>query len=105
MCGKSRVSSAISVCDNLTKFHNWFFNSGGLGVGAVVTGWCKLKVRARLVTYTKFFSAIIFILVLLGLIDLSDIVTLCNRPNSCYQQTVNWLKCFDMPLLSLGLFS
>ena len=50
----------------------------------------------------QLFSAMIFISVLLGLMDFSDIVTLCNRPNSCYQQN---LKCFDMPLLSLGLFS
>ena len=33
---------------------------------------------------------------------LSDIVMLCSGPNSCGQQN---LKCFDMPLLSLGLFS
>ena len=44
----------------------------------------------------------IFVSVLLGLMDFSDILTLCNRPNSCYQQN---LKCFDMPLLPLGLFS
>ena len=49
----------------------------------------------------QFFSAVIYILVLLGLMDFSDIVILCSRPNSCCQQN---LKCFDMPLLSLGLF-
>ena len=38
--------------------------------------------------YTKFFSAMIFIS---GLMDFSDIVILCNRPNSCFQQN---LKCF-----------
>ena len=48
------------------------------------------------------FSAMIFISVLLGLIDFSDIVILCSKPNSCCQQN---LMCFDMPLLSLGLFS
>ena len=53
-------------------------------------------------TYQTFFSAMIFISVLLGLIDFSDIVTLRSEPNSCCQQN---LKCFDMPLLSLGLFS
>ena len=54
-------------------------------------------------TYQTFFSAMIFISVLLGLMDFSDIVMLCSRPgNSCCQQS---LKCFDMPLLSLGLFS
>ena len=47
-------------------------------------------------TYQTFFS------VLLGLMDFSDIVMLRSRPNSCCQQN---LKCFDMPLLSLGLFS
>ena len=52
--------------------------------------------------YTIYFSAIIFISVLLGLVYSSDIVILCSRPNSCCQQN---LKCFDMPLLSLGLFS
>ena len=48
------------------------------------------------------FSAMIFISVLLGLIDFSDIVMLRNGPNSCCQQN---LKCYDMPLLSSGLFS
>ena len=46
--------------------------------------------------------AMIFISVLLGLIDFRNIVMLCNGPNSCCQQN---LKCFDMPLLSLGSFS
>ena len=49
-----------------------------------------------------FFSAVIFILVFLGLMDFSDIVILCSWPNSCCQQD---LKCFGMPLLSSGLFS
>ena len=48
------------------------------------------------------FSAMIFITALLGLIDFSDIVMLGSGQNSCCQQN---LKCFDMPLLSLGLFS
>ena len=48
------------------------------------------------------FSAMIFISVLLGLIDFTDTVMLGSGPNSCCQQN---LKCFDMPLLSLGLFS
>ena len=43
-----------------------------------------------------------FILVLLGLMNFSDLVILCSRPNSCCQQN---LKCFDLPLLLLGLFS
>ena len=58
--------------------------------------------RARVEIYTKFFQAMIFISVLLGLIDFSDIVILCSRPNSCCQQNLN---CFDMPLLSSGSFS
>ena len=53
-------------------------------------------------TYQTLFSAVIFISVLLGLIDFGDIVMLRSGPDSCYQQN---LKCFDMPLLSLGLFS
>ena len=53
-------------------------------------------------TYQNIFSAMIFISVLLGMIGFSDIVMLPGGPNSCCQQN---LKCFDMPLLSLGLFS
>ena len=67
----------------------------------MITGWCKLKVRARVEVYANLFSAMIFISVLLGLMDFSDIGILCSRPNSCCQQN---RKCFDMPLLSLGLF-
>ena len=62
-----------------------------------------LKVRARVETLIKtFFSAMIFISVLLGLIDFSHMVMLRSGPNSCCQQNI---KCFDMPLLSLGSFS
>ena len=53
-------------------------------------------------TYQTCFSAMIFISALLGLIDFSDIVMLRSGPNSCCQQN---FKFFDMPLLSLGLFS
>ena len=55
-------------------------------------------------TYQTIFSATIFISVLLGLIDFSDIVMLGSGPNSRCQQN---LKCFDTPLLSrsLGSFS
>ena len=52
-------------------------------------------------TYQNF-PAMIFISVLLGLIDFSDIVMLGSGPNSSCQQN---LECFDMPSLSLGLFS
>ena len=51
---------------------------------------------------SNIFSATIFISVLLGLKDFSDIVMLCSRPNSCCQQN---FKCFDILLLLLGLFS
>ena len=68
----------------------------------VVTGWCKLKVPARVEINTNFVSAMIFISVLSGLMDFSEKMILCNGPNSCCQQN---LKCFDMPLLSLSLFS
>ena len=61
-----------------------------------------MKVRARVETFTKHFFSNDFISVLLGLIDFSDIVMLRSGPNSCCQQN---LKCFDMPLLSLGSFS
>ena len=67
----------------------------------MTTEWCKQKVRARVETLIKrFFSAMIFISVLLGLIDFSDMVMLRSL-NGCCQQN---LKCYDMPLLSLGLF-
>ena len=52
--------------------------------------------------YQILFSAMTFISVLLGLMDFSGIMILCSRPNSCCQQN---LKCFNMPILSLGLFS
>ena len=45
-------------------------------------------------TYQTFISAMIFISVLSGLMDFSDVVMLHSRPNSCCQQN---LKCFDMP--------
>ena len=44
----------------------------------------------------------IFISVLSGLMDFNDKVMLRSMPNSCCQQN---LKCFDVSLLSLGLFS
>ena len=47
-------------------------------------------------------SAMTFISVLSGPIDFSDMVMLRCGPNSCCRQN---LKGFDMPLLSLGLFS
>ena len=64
------------------------------------TEWCKLKVRALVGRHI--FSAMIFIPVLSGLMDFSDMVMLRGRPNSCCQQN---LRCFDIPSLSLGLFS
>ena len=56
-----------------------------------------MKVRAQVEIYTKFFSAIIFISVLLGLIDFSYIVVTNN--------TLSVLIYLYWPLLSLGLFS
>ena len=47
------------------------------------------------------FSSMIFISVLSGLIDFSDIVMLGSGPNSCCQQN---LECVHMLLLSSGLF-
>ena len=40
----------------------------------------------------QIFSAMIFISVLLGLIEFSDIVIMYSRPDSCFQHN---LKCFD----------
>ena len=51
---------------------------------------------------SNIFSVMIFVSVLSGQIDFSDIVILRSGPNSCSQQN---LKCFDLPLLSSGLFS
>ena len=50
----------------------------------MVTGLCKLKGGD---TYQTFFSAMIFISVLLGLMDFSDTVMLRGRPNSCCHAT------------------
>ena len=49
-----------------------------------------------------FFSNDFYFSFMLGLIGFSNIVMLRSGPDSCCQQN---LKCFDMPLLSLGLFS
>ena len=68
----------------------------------MITVWCKLTGSSPGGDIHQNFSAMIFISVLLGLIDFSDIVMLGSGPNSCCQQN---LKCFDMPLLSLDLFS
>ena len=68
----------------------------------MITAWCKLTSPSPGGDIYQNFSAMIFISVLLGLIDFSDIVMLGSGPNSCCQQN---LQCFDMLLLSLGLFS
>ena len=52
--------------------------------------------------YEFFFSTMIFISVLLGPMDFSDIVILCSMLNSRCQQN---FKCCDIPLLSSSLFS
>ena len=56
MHGKSRVSSAISVYDNLKKYSKLVSRQWRLGVGVVITGWCKLKVRARWRFLPNFFQ-------------------------------------------------
>ena len=63
----------------------------------MVTRCCKLKVRDQVEINTKFFSATIFISVLLGLMDFSDVVILCNRPNNCCQQKLKFLICLYYP--------
>ena len=40
----------------------------------MITAWCKVKVRSRVETLIKIFPQMIFISVLLGLIDFSDVV-------------------------------
>ena len=60
--------------------------SSKIEIKSVVTGYCTLEVPARVETLTNLFSAMIIISVLLGLMDFSDIVILCSRPNSCCQQ-------------------
>ena len=57
MHGKSRVSSSISVSNNLKNLE---------------IGFSTVAVRARVEIYTNYFSAVIFISVLL--MDFSDIV-------------------------------
>ena len=53
--------------------------------------------------YQVFVSSMIFqVSFFCSFFYFSDIVILCGRPNSCCQQN---LKCFDMHLLSSGLFS
>ena len=52
--------------------------------------------------YRFFFFSNDFYFSFVGSNGISVIVILYNMPNSCCQQN---LKCFDMPLLSLGLFS
>ena len=68
----------------------------------MITGWGKLNIRARVQIHPSSFFSNDFISVLLGLMDFSDKVILCSRPNSCCQQN---LKSFDMPLLFSKLFS
>ena len=81
MHGKSRVLSAvsvelnlsaISVChlplfyykQNFRQFSHLWRQPSGLGVGVVIIGRWKLKVRAHMEMLTKFFSAMILISVL-----------------------------------------
>ena len=52
--------------------------------------------------YWNCFSNYFYLSFMLGRVDFSDIVILCNRPNNCCQQN---LKCFDDLLFSLGWFS
>ena len=107
--GKSRVSSsAISVelnCLQYLFYHDkqnlkqlsylWRWPSG-LGVGVVIIGLCKMKVRAHVGMFTiSFFSNDFYFSFVLGLMDLSDAAILSSGPNSCCQQNP---KCFDKPL-------
>ena len=67
-----------------------------LGVGAVIIGLCKVKVRAHVGMLIKsFFSNDFYFSFILGLMDFSDTAILCSRPNRCCQQNS---ECFDKPL-------
>ena len=90
--GKTCASAAISVCDNYQNFRIGFSTvavAQCVRRQSSVTGKCKLKVRARLEIYANFFPAMIFISNLLVLMDFSDIVILCSKPNRCCQQNLN----------------
>ena len=74
----------------------------GLGVGEVVIGLCKVKVRAHVGMFTKsFLSNDFYFSLMLGLMDFSDTAVLCSRPNSCCQQNP---KRFNKPLDIFLLF-
>ena len=95
MHGKSRVLSAVSVCDNQQNFIT------GFSIVAVAQ-WARRRSSGHRMVEAEgssrggdlyqLFSAMILFQFLLGLMDFSDPVILCNRPNSCRQQN---LKCFD----------
>ena len=94
----SCVSSAIFVWNN-NKISPCSLNS-------VVAQWVRRwttdhRVMVRIHRET-FFSNCFYLSFMLGQVNFSDIVILCNRPNNFCQQN---LKCFDEPLLSQGLFS
>ena len=64
----------------------------------VIIGLCEVKVRAQVGggMFTKsFLSNDFYFSFMLGLMDFSDTVILCSRPNSCCQQNP---KYFDKPL-------
>ena len=91
----------------IVKIQNWFLSSCGSASG-FNRHWISDHTVVQAAGSSPggdiyhFLSGMIFISVLLGVMDFSDIVILCSRPNRCCQQN---LKCFDMTLLSSDLFS
>ena len=70
----------------------------------MITAWCKLKVRSQGGDSCQKFCAMIFISVLLGLIDVSDIVMLGSGPNSCCQQNLQgWTGMYTLVVPSLSM--
>ena len=101
----SRVSSAISVCDNYLSFIS-------ILLLAAIARWVRCWTTDQRVVlgessrplgdcaFTSF-SNDLHLSFMLGIMDFSDIVILCNRPNCCQQDN----KSYDQPLFTTGLFS
>ena len=52
-----RLQYLFAIINKISKLVSQQWRQlSGLGVGIVVTGWCKLKVRAQVEIYTNFFQ-------------------------------------------------
>ena len=105
MHGTSCVSSAISVRNNLQKFHPV---PSTAVVVQCVRCWTTYHRMVQLVGSSPLgdvlqirFSDYFYLSFMPGRVNFSDKTILCNRPNNCCQQN---LKCFDEPVFSLGCF-